>query len=55
MITKTISQMVKQYKKKDTCMYFLKCTNKATTTVPNPILGKVPACKSCAAFYRKAG
>lgn len=53
MMTKTIAELTKQYKKKDTCRYFLKCTNKATTTIPNPILGAVPACKSCADFYKR--
>jgi len=54
-MTMTIKEAVKKYKKKDTCRYFLKCTNKATTTIPNPILGEVPACKSCADFYRRQG
>ena len=52
MMTMTIKEAVKKYKKADTCRYFLKCTNKATTTIPSPILGAVPACKHCADFYK---
>jgi hypothetical protein len=37
----------KQEEKLD-CMVFLLCRNKATTTIDNTILGKVPACKRCA-------
>jgi|LakMenEpi03Aug12_release.lakeMendotaPanAssembly.Ray.scaffolds.fasta_scaffold270800_3 hypothetical protein len=46
----TLKEAVKKYKKKDTCRYFLKCKNKATTTIFNPILGDVPACRDCADF-----
>ena len=41
-----------KYAKPGMCEYFLKCTNPATTTVPNPVLGPVPACKRCADFYK---
>jgi len=51
--TGTISELVKRYKKKDTCRVFLKCTNKATTTILNPILGDVPACKRCAEWNER--
>lgn len=30
------------------CAFFAMCENPATTTVPNPILGDVPACQRCA-------
>lgn len=30
-----------------TCRVLLRCTNVATTSVPNGILGRVPACQSC--------
>ena len=53
MMTKTIAEMVKIYKKEDTCRYALKCTNKATTTIKHPILNKLPVCKSCADFYKR--
>jgi len=29
------------------CKAFLNCRNKATTTLPNPILGDVPCCQRC--------
>lgn len=32
------------------CMYFAACDRGAVTTVPNPILGDVPACQRCADF-----
>ena len=35
------------------CKVFLLCKNKATTTIPHPILGKVPACKRCADKMKK--
>ena len=30
------------------CRAFLLCKNKATTTIPNAILGSVPCCQRCA-------
>lgn len=30
------------------CEYFALCTNEATGTVPNPIIGPVPCCDRCA-------
>ena len=33
------------------CQYFLNCNRKATTTVPNPILGDAPCCQKCKDFY----
>ena len=44
---------LRKYLQVSAFLYFLKCTNKATTTIPNPILGEVPACKSCADFYKR--
>jgi hypothetical protein len=41
------------YAKPGMCEYMLKCTSPAVTTVPNPILGPVPCCQSCADFYNK--
>jgi len=35
-------------KPKDACRVFLLCKNKATTTMPHPILKEVPACQRCA-------
>jgi hypothetical protein len=35
-------------KKKNDCRVFLLCKNKATTTIPNPILGQVQSCQRCA-------
>jgi hypothetical protein len=32
---------------KEFCKAFLKCKNRATTTIHNVILGEVPACKRC--------
>jgi hypothetical protein len=49
----TISDAVKKYKKKETCRYFLKCTNRATTLIKSSVLGDVPACKKCADFYNR--
>ena len=49
----TISDAVKKYKKKETCRYFLKCTNKATTFIKSSVLGDVPTCKKCAEFYNR--
>lgn len=37
------------------CQYFLLCTNKATTSVPNPIIGDVPCCKRCKDKYDEWG
>lgn len=34
-------------KKQDACKVFALCTNQATTTISNPIKGKVPACQRC--------
>lgn len=33
------------------CQYFLHCHNKATTTIPNPVLGPVPTCEKCKHWY----
>jgi hypothetical protein len=30
------------------CQVFLLCDKKATTSLPHPVLGQVPACKRCA-------
>jgi len=35
-------------KKNGSCKVFLLCKNKATTTIPNTILGQVPSCQWCA-------
>jgi hypothetical protein len=40
-------------KKNNACQYFLRCTNEAVTTIPNPIIGEVRACQKCAEFYHK--
>ncbi len=29
------------------CMVFLRCKNKATTTIQHPIMGEVPSCQRC--------
>lgn len=34
-------------RKKKACEVFLWCARSATTTIKHPILGQVPACKSC--------
>ena len=36
------------------CAFFAMCDRPATTTVPNPILGDVPACQRCADFAKAA-
>lgn len=38
----------KQKQPKQECQVFLLCRNEATTTIPHPILGNVPACQRCA-------
>jgi len=35
------------------CMWFAKCTNKATTTEPHSLLKQVPICESCQAKLRR--
>lgn len=37
------------------CEMFLKCRNAATTAAQHSILGRVPACDRCAAWYVKLG
>lgn len=39
---------MKTRKPANPCRVFLLCTNAASTTLPHPILGAVPACKRCA-------
>lgn len=35
------------------CAYRPGCPNRATTAIPNPVLGQVPACDDCAAFVAR--
>jgi len=34
------------------CEAFLRCTNLATTHIPNVVLGQVPACDHCANWFK---
>ena len=46
-------KVTRKNKKNNSCRYFLRCTNDAVTTIPNPIIGEVMACQKCADFYNK--
>jgi hypothetical protein len=44
---------MKKTKTNDMCRVFLLCKNKATTTIPHPILREVKACQRCAEKIQK--
>lgn len=35
------------------CQYFAKCVKHAKTTMSHPILGDLPVCADCKAFYER--
>jgi len=34
------------------CGWFLLCANKATDSLPHPVLGSVPVCERCRSFVK---
>jgi hypothetical protein len=35
------------------CRWFAKCEDEATTEIPHSVLGLVPACARCAAWFER--